>query len=58
MIVAPEFEANDHSEVITSARKIMSKELLRADEFANDAINFTDVSAKVLGRMLTMGESK
>ena len=58
MIVAPEFEANDHSEVITSARKIMSKELLRADEFSNDAINFTDVSAKVLGRMLTMGESK
>jgi len=58
MIVAPEFDKGDHSEVVTSARKIMAKELLRADEFASDAINSTDVSAKVLGRMLTMGETK
>ncbi len=58
MIVAPEFDKGDYSEVVTSARKIMAKELLRADEFASDAINSTDVSAKVLGRMLTMGETK
>jgi superfamily II DNA or RNA helicase len=58
MIVAPEFDTADQSEVITSARKIMEKELMRVDEFASDAVNSVDVSTKILGRMLTMGDSK
>jgi hypothetical protein len=58
MIVAPEFESNGQSEVITSARKIMEKELMRVDEFASDAVNSIEVSGKVLGRMLTMGDAK
>ena len=58
MIVAPEFDNADQSEVITSARKIMEKELMRVDEFALDAVNSVDVSTKILGRMLTMGDSK
>ena len=58
MIVAPEFDAHDHSEVVASARKIMEKELMRVDEFASDAVNSADVLGKVLGRMLTMGEAK
>jgi len=58
MIVAPEFESNGQSEVITSARKIMEKELMRVEEFASDAVNSIEVSGKVLGRMLTMGDAK
>jgi superfamily II DNA or RNA helicase len=58
MIVAPEFDTADQSEVITSARRIMEKELMRVDEFASDAVNSVDVSTKILKRMLTMGDSK
>ncbi len=58
MIVAPIFDKNDNSEVLDSARKIMGKELQRADEFAGDAINSLDVSSKVLARMLQMGGTK
>ena len=58
MIVAPEFDPGDQSDVITSARKIMEKELMRVDEFARDAVNSAEVSGKVLGRMLIMGEAK
>jgi superfamily II DNA or RNA helicase len=58
MIVSPEFDSNDHSEVVNSARKIMEKELMRVDEFASGALNAVEISSKVLGRMLTMGESK
>ena len=58
MIVAPEFDAKDHSDVITSARKILEKELMRVDEFAKDAVNSADVSGRVLARMLTMGDTK
>ena len=58
MIVAPEFDPGDQSDVITSARKIMEKELMRVDEFARNAVNSAEVSGKVLGRMLIMGEAK
>jgi superfamily II DNA or RNA helicase len=58
MIVSPEFNSTDQSEVITSARKIMEKELMRVDEFASDAVNSIEVSGKILGRMLRMGDSK
>jgi superfamily II DNA or RNA helicase len=58
MIVSPEFDSDDQSDVVTSARKIMAKELMRADEFAKDAVNSIDVSGKVLGRMLIMGDHK
>jgi hypothetical protein len=57
-IVAPEFDPGDQSDVITSARKIMEKELMRVDEFARDAVNSAEVSGKDLGRMLIMGEAK
>ena len=55
MIVAPVFEKDDTSEVITYARKIMEKEMQRVDEFAKDAVNAAAVSGKVLSRMLSMG---
>ena len=58
MIVAPEFDSNNQSEVVNAARKIMEKELLRVDEFAANAVNTIDISGKVLSRMLTMGGSK
>lgn len=58
MIVSPEFDSNDHSEVVNSARKIMGKELMRVDEFASGALNTVEISSKVLGRMLIMGDSK
>ena len=57
MIVAPVFEKDDTSEVITYARKIMEKEMQRVDEFAKDAVNTAAVSGKVLSRMLSMGGS-
>lgn len=58
MIVAPKFDSREQSEVVSAARKIMEKELIRVEEFATDAVNSMDVSGKVLSRMLTMGESK
>jgi superfamily II DNA or RNA helicase len=57
MIVAPIFDKNGQLDVIRYARKIMEKELLRADEFAKDALNAAAVSGKVLSRMLIMGGS-
>ena len=58
MIVAPEFDSTDHSDMVNAARKIMGKELLRVDEFSKDADNSMDISGKVLKRMLTMGDLK
>lgn len=58
MIVAPRIPQNDQSDALKIARKIMQKELLRANEFAGDALNSLEVSGKVLGRMLEMDESK
>ena len=58
MIVAPIIDSDDQSDAIKSARKIMQKELLRASEFAEDALNSIEVSGKVLGRMLEMDGSK
>jgi superfamily II DNA or RNA helicase len=58
MIVAPIFPSADNSEELKSARRIMEKELKRSDEFANDALNSTAISGKVLGRMLEMGGLK
>lgn len=58
MIVAPIFEDLDQSEVVASARKIMDKELQRVNEFSQDAANVADISGKVLGRMLEMGNPK
>lgn len=55
MIVAPLFDENDQSEIVNQARKILEKELQRANEFANDALNSASVSGKVLSRMLSMG---
>lgn len=58
MIVAPLFDEDDQSEVISSARTIMAKEMNRVNEFAQDAANASEISGKVLGRMLEMGSSK
>ena len=58
MIVAPIFEEHDQSEAILVARKILNKELSRVNEFAQDARNASDISGKVLGRMLEMGSTK
>lgn len=58
MIVAPIIMSDDQSDAVKSARKIMQKELLRASEFASDALNSIEVSGKVLGRMLEMDGSK
>ena len=58
MIVAPIFPSADNSEELKSARRIMEKELKRSDEFAQDALNSTAISGKVLGRMLEMGGLK
>jgi superfamily II DNA or RNA helicase len=58
MIVAPIFVSADNSEEMKSARRIMDKELKRADEFAQDAVNWAAISGKVLGRMLEMGGLK
>lgn len=58
MIVAPIFNEEDQSEVLNYARKIMEKELRRADEFAKDAINAASISGKVLSRMLAIGGLK
>ena len=58
MIVAPIFVSADNSEEMKSARRIMVKELKRADEFAQDAVNWAAISGKVLGRMLEMGGLK
>jgi superfamily II DNA or RNA helicase len=58
MIVAPIFDKNGQTDVINYARRIMEKELLRADEFAKDALNAAAVSGKVLSRMLIMGGSQ
>ena len=58
MIVAPIFSDEDPSDVVGYARKIMEKELLRADEFSKDAVNSVTISGKVLSRMLAMGGSR
>jgi superfamily II DNA or RNA helicase len=58
MIVAPKISSDDQSDALKSARKIMQKELLRANEFAGDALNSIQVSGKVLGRMLEMEGSR
>lgn len=58
MIVAPIFASGDNSEELKSARRIMEKELKRSDEFAQDAVNSTAISGRVLGRMLEMGGLK
>ena len=55
MIVAPLFDEYDKSEIVNHARRIMEKELQRANEFAQDAINSGEVSGRVLSRMLNMG---
>ena len=58
MIVAPLFDEEDQSDVLNHARKIMEKELKRADEFAKDATNAASIAGKVLSRMLAMGGLK
>jgi superfamily II DNA or RNA helicase len=55
MIVAPLFDEHDKSEIVNHARRIMEKELQRANEFAQDALNSGEVSGRVLSRMLSMG---
>lgn len=58
MVVAPIFSQSANPEVANAARKIMTKELKRMDEFSEDSLNADEVSGRVLSRMIEMGAGK
>lgn len=56
LVVIPEFHNGVPADIASAGRKIVTKELVRINEFSQDAQNFEIISTKVLKKLRESGE--